>query len=352
MIFFLNFFVTAILHRTSVDIGQIKIQSVATCLFLCMDACGTVYGSPIFSEDCVFNESMEQHHFNTYSSTHHSNARRTLYLALNRHGEPRKIQIPPTRSLGKLATYTKSLTQTVEQARVETLITQNFGPNYIKHGLKQLCDSGQQLRPLTDKKLKPKAKCSLQNKIKKQVTKKKKRRKCRDDEPEGDNCVKTVVNSLGQTTGPGASMQKKRQQQAQKQNVNKCNHNEEDCVNNNLGNNSNNNNNNKKRPIMKKMQRAQSGGPGQKKGKQQQPQQHVIEIAAIHKLQPNNRNPGGKRNGKAKSTTTTTPKTPIVESLEELSAEEDDEFEDILIDPHGHNMQFVDDDDTLINEED
>lgn len=298
---------------------------------------------------------MEQHHFNTYSSTHHSNTRRTLYLALNRHGQPRKIQIPPTRPLGKLATYTKTLTQTVEQSRVEHLIAQNFGSNYVKHGLKQLCDSGQQLRPLIDKTLKPKPKCSLQNKIKKQVTKKKKRRKCRDDEPEGDNCFKTVVNSLG----PGAGPQKKRQQQqpqqqlqAQKQKCN-VNNNEEDCVNNNLGNN---NNNNKKRPITKKMQnrpqqQQQSGGPGQKRGRQQQ--QQIVEIAAIHKLpvNNNNKNAGGRRNGRTTTTsTTTTPKPSFTESLDDLSQEEEDEFEDILIDPHGHNMQFVDDDDGQDND--
>uniref|UniRef100_A0A182MKZ2 Uncharacterized protein n=1 Tax=Anopheles culicifacies TaxID=139723 RepID=A0A182MKZ2_9DIPT len=35
----------AILQRTTVGIGQIKIQAVATCLFLCMDTCGSVYGS-------------------------------------------------------------------------------------------------------------------------------------------------------------------------------------------------------------------------------------------------------------------------------------------------------------------
>uniref|UniRef100_A0A182P6R5 Uncharacterized protein n=1 Tax=Anopheles epiroticus TaxID=199890 RepID=A0A182P6R5_9DIPT len=34
-----------ILQRTTVGIGQIKIQAVATCLFLCMDTCGSVYGS-------------------------------------------------------------------------------------------------------------------------------------------------------------------------------------------------------------------------------------------------------------------------------------------------------------------
>lgn len=297
---------------------------------------------------------MEQHHFNTYSSTHHSNARRTLYLALNRHGQPRKIQIPPTRPLGKLATYTKSLTQTVEQSRVELLMAQNFGSNYVRHGLRQLCDSGQQLRPLTDKTLKPKPKCSLQNKIKKQVTKKKKRRKCRDDEPEGDNCFKTVVNSLGQLSGPvssGAGPQKKRQQQlqAQKQKCNinnKNNNNEEDCVNNNLGNN------NKKRPLTKKMQNRpqQSGGPGQKKGRQQQ---HIVEIAAIHKLQTSNNNNKntGRRNGRTTTTTTTT-KPSFTESPDDISQEEEDfaEFED-LIDPHGHNMKFMDDEEDELSQD-
>uniref|UniRef100_A0A1B0B7A3 Uncharacterized protein n=1 Tax=Glossina palpalis gambiensis TaxID=67801 RepID=A0A1B0B7A3_9MUSC len=52
-----------------------------------------------FTDDCVFNENMELHNYNTYSSTYNSNARRKYYLALNRHGEPRKLQIPPTRSL-------------------------------------------------------------------------------------------------------------------------------------------------------------------------------------------------------------------------------------------------------------
>lgn len=36
---------SAILQRGTVDIGQIRIQGVATCLFLCMDACGNVYGT-------------------------------------------------------------------------------------------------------------------------------------------------------------------------------------------------------------------------------------------------------------------------------------------------------------------
>ncbi|XP_067612723.1 putative uncharacterized protein DDB_G0277255 [Eurosta solidaginis] len=141
-----------ILQRSTVDVGRIKIQGVATCLYLCMDACGAVYGSKDFSDDCVFNENMEQHNYNTYSSTFNSNARRVYYLALNRHGEPRKLQIPPTRSLGKLATYTNAITETVEEERVEKLIAKNFGENRIKHGIRQLCDTGKPLIDLIDSK--------------------------------------------------------------------------------------------------------------------------------------------------------------------------------------------------------
>ncbi|XP_055923093.1 probable serine/threonine-protein kinase DDB_G0282963 isoform X2 [Eupeodes corollae] len=152
-----------ILQRTTVDVGRIKIQSVATCLYLCMDQCGAVYGSKEFTDDCVFNESMEQHNYNTYSSTYNSNSRRIYYLALNRHGEPRKLQIPPSRPLGKLATYTKAITGTVPQDRVETVIAKIFGKNRVKHGIRQLCDTGKPIVELTDKILKARPQCPATN---------------------------------------------------------------------------------------------------------------------------------------------------------------------------------------------
>lgn len=39
------FILSVILQRTSVNMGQLKIQGVATCMYLCMDACGLLYGS-------------------------------------------------------------------------------------------------------------------------------------------------------------------------------------------------------------------------------------------------------------------------------------------------------------------
>ncbi|XP_059608827.1 uncharacterized protein LOC132256429 [Phlebotomus argentipes] len=131
-----------ILQRTTVDVGKIKIQGVATCLYLCMDLCGGIYASRKFSDDCVFTESMEEQHYNSYSSSYNSNPQGVLYLAINRYGQPRRIRIPSTRQLGNLTRYTNSLTHLVEKERAEALISRVFGANHVRHGLKQLCDSG------------------------------------------------------------------------------------------------------------------------------------------------------------------------------------------------------------------
>ncbi|XP_023179081.2 myb-like protein A isoform X2 [Drosophila hydei] len=150
-----------ILQRSTVDVGRIKIQSVATCLYLCMDACGAAYASKEFDDNCVFNENMELHNYNTYSSTYNSNARRVFYLALTGQGAPRRTQIPATRTLGKLSTYTNAITETVPQQRVEQLIAKNFGANRVKHGVRQLCDTGKPLIELIDAvHFKPRPKCS------------------------------------------------------------------------------------------------------------------------------------------------------------------------------------------------
>lgn len=42
------FLFSAILQRTAVDVGKIKLQSVATCMFLCMDGCGNPFASVSF----------------------------------------------------------------------------------------------------------------------------------------------------------------------------------------------------------------------------------------------------------------------------------------------------------------
>ncbi|XP_066155511.1 fibroblast growth factor 3-like [Euwallacea fornicatus] len=102
-----------ILQRTTVGIGQMKIQGVATCQYLCMDECGLLYGSIEFGDECIFNETIEATNYNKYSSSKYSNERRTFYLALNRRGQPRKVMVKARQQLGKLSSYTRVLTRSV-----------------------------------------------------------------------------------------------------------------------------------------------------------------------------------------------------------------------------------------------
>lgn len=102
-----------ILQRTTVGIGQMKIQGVATCQYLCMDECGLLYGSIEFGDECIFNETIEATNYNKYSSSKYSNERRTFYLALNRRGQPRKVMVKARQRLGKLSSYARVLTRSV-----------------------------------------------------------------------------------------------------------------------------------------------------------------------------------------------------------------------------------------------
>uniref|UniRef100_A0A1B6L5E3 Fibroblast growth factor n=1 Tax=Graphocephala atropunctata TaxID=36148 RepID=A0A1B6L5E3_9HEMI len=172
----------SILQRQSVRAGQVKIQGVATCIYLCMDSCGILYGSREFAEDCVFNEMIEQHHYNTYSSTKYSNHRRILYLALNRKGVPRRVQIKAKSPLGKLSTYTRVLTQPVSAEEVEQLarrlLQQHPGTqHHLRHH--QLCP--------------PASKVPLETADVERCRKRKKRRKrrrCREGEEDNEECHK------------------------------------------------------------------------------------------------------------------------------------------------------------------
>ncbi|XP_066904970.1 fibroblast growth factor 7 [Halyomorpha halys] len=102
-----------VLQRSSVTVGKVKIQGVATCMYLCMDICGFPYASKEYSEECVFNEMIEENHYNSYSSAKYSNARRTLYLGLNKRGQGRMV-ITRGGALGKQSAYARVLTQPVQ----------------------------------------------------------------------------------------------------------------------------------------------------------------------------------------------------------------------------------------------
>lgn len=198
-----------ILQRHSVKTGQLLVQSVATCLFLCMDSCGLLYGSRNSTGDCVFNETFV-HSYITYSSSKYSNDRRTLYIALNKRGQSRKLQVQKKAPLGKLSSYAMVLIKHVEDERVkdlaerimrvrESLQTDSRGPRgdlsmaqhpLRHHGYHHLCP---QVQPTTlqldteqdvgmDDVGRDKLRCRKRKK------RKKKKRRCREGEQEGEQC--------------------------------------------------------------------------------------------------------------------------------------------------------------------
>ncbi|XP_067204333.1 uncharacterized protein [Linepithema humile] len=190
-----------IFQRISVSRGQLRIQGVATCLYLCMDPCGLLYGSRETTEDCVFNETIEKHNYNTYSSVRWSTPNKTLYLGLNRYGQPKKVKAKG-HNLGKLSANVQVLTQGVKSEHVEALQARMMG---AKHGVRHRHQNRNRHRqqsgdmtslcptlPAQEKDGRDKFRCRKRKK------RKKRKRRCRPGERSGPQC--RVVEDLAAST--------------------------------------------------------------------------------------------------------------------------------------------------------
>ncbi|XP_014476951.1 PREDICTED: serine/arginine repetitive matrix protein 2 [Dinoponera quadriceps] len=184
-----------IFQRTSVSKGQLRIQGVATCLYLCMDVCGLLYGSREYTNECIFNENLEQHNYNTYSSVRWSTEKKTMYLGLNRSGQPRRVQTKGKGNLGKLSAYARVLTQVAPSDRVEALQRRMLGAEHNvrhrhherAHHRGQHGDVAQQqpmcpTLPMQEKDGRDKFRCRKRKK------RKKRKRRCRQGERPGPQC--------------------------------------------------------------------------------------------------------------------------------------------------------------------
>lgn len=160
-----------ILQRTTVGIGQMKIQGVATCQYLCMANCGLLYGSKEFNDECVFNETITQSNYNTYSSKKYSNHKRTFYLALNRRGQSRKLVIRAHHQAGKLSSYMRVLTRNVSPEMLPSMRHHNHA-----------CTS---VAPAQTQKHRPGI-----HRCPKRRKRKKKKKKCTGDETDPESCHK------------------------------------------------------------------------------------------------------------------------------------------------------------------
>lgn len=131
-----------------------------------------------FGDECVFNETIEQHNYNTYSSTKYSNDRRTLYVALNRRGQPRKVLLRARQQLGRLSSYTRVLTRTVSPERVEEL-------HPLRHR-GHVCQAATSLSEQNPANQQP----NEHPRCRKKKKRKKKKRRCQDGDTDGEPCQK------------------------------------------------------------------------------------------------------------------------------------------------------------------
>ena len=154
-----------------------------------------------YTDDCVFNETLEQHNYNTYSSAKWSTARKTLYLGLNRRGQPRRVQAKG-HNLGRLSAYARVLTQVAPSERVEALQRRLLGAEHnVRHRhnshrgdliQQSLCPS----LPVQEKDGRDKFRCRKRKK------RKKRKRRCRPGEKPGPQCQTTTDEKATGATAP------------------------------------------------------------------------------------------------------------------------------------------------------
>ncbi|XP_011862334.1 PREDICTED: uncharacterized protein LOC105558966 [Vollenhovia emeryi] len=194
--------------------GQLTIQGIATCLYLCMDPCGGLYGSPNCTAECVFNETLEQHNYNTYSSVCWSTANRTLYLGLDRYGHPKKVQTK-RHNLGRLSANARVLTQVAPPDRVEILQRRILGAQHkVRHWYHhRISDDAPPLNclpPLNCPKVSTQEKDGRDRfRCRKRKKRKKRKRRCRPGEQPGPQCQaaeESVAESLADVAEASSEM--------------------------------------------------------------------------------------------------------------------------------------------------
>jgi len=161
------------------------------------------------SGDCVFNETFDASYI-TYSSSKYSNERRTLYIALNKRGQSRKLQVQKKATLGKLYDYAKVIIKSVDNERAKDLEERilrmrespQTGSRFVSgnpsmaqhplrhHGYHHLCPHIQptslQLNNAQDVGVDDVGRDKLRCRRRKK--RKKKKRRCREGEQEGEQC--------------------------------------------------------------------------------------------------------------------------------------------------------------------
>lgn len=113
-----------------------------------------------------------------------------MYLALNRRGQPRKVQLRARQQLGRLSSYTRALTRTVTPERAEELLPlRHRGHNVCSAPPPEQTAASHASDPTDDAPTEHLPRCRKRKK------RKKKKRRCQDGEADGEPCQKRQLSN-------------------------------------------------------------------------------------------------------------------------------------------------------------
>nr|ANS71038.1 fibroblast growth factor [Lymantria dispar multiple nucleopolyhedrovirus] len=78
-------------RRWAPNFNEIVVQSLAACLFVCINDCGFVYSAATPNKECLFAEEMGE---NRYTYLYRVHDRNRVYVAIGLDGKPRRVVVP------------------------------------------------------------------------------------------------------------------------------------------------------------------------------------------------------------------------------------------------------------------
>ncbi|XP_012679015.1 fibroblast growth factor 6 [Clupea harengus] len=76
----------SLIEISTVERGVVSLYGVKSELFLAMNSKGRLYGTPVFRDECKFNETLLPNNYNAYESSVYKG----FYLALSKHGRVKR----------------------------------------------------------------------------------------------------------------------------------------------------------------------------------------------------------------------------------------------------------------------
>ncbi|QEI03629.1 FGF [Rachiplusia nu nucleopolyhedrovirus] len=133
--------------RIATNDSGVIIQSMAHCLYLCMNECGYVYSIDVPNHDCIFQEVFKE---NNYEFIVKKIEKKMAYLSLNIEGKPRRTVLRRREPIGEGLEYTRVMVTPWE----ETLLDETICPEMVRTKLsyypKKSCKNPPKKRPITN----------------------------------------------------------------------------------------------------------------------------------------------------------------------------------------------------------